>query len=106
MELNVEQATTSTKTFRLAFRLSKEEKKELQARADSAGTGLSKYARQNLLAGKTISMTGDEQAQLKGMAINLNQIARKANASGQVPRELTELLTMINQILRDAYRQR
>jgi len=101
-----EQLTTKTKAFRLAFRLSEKEKNELQARADRAGTGLSNYARQNLLAGKTIAMSAGEQAQLKGMAINLNQIARKVNATGQVPGELTELLLAINQILCDAYGQR
>lgn len=106
MEPNDEPVTAKTKAFRLAFRLSEEEKKEFQARADSAGTGLSNYARQKLLEGKTISMTGEEQAQLKGMAINLNQIARRVNASGQLPGELSELILKINQLLRDAYRQR
>ena len=101
-----EQLTTKTKAFRLAFRLSEKEKNELQARADRAGTGLSNYARQNLLAGKTIAMNAGEQAQLKGMAINLNQIARKVNTTGHVPGELAELLLAINQILRDAYGQR
>ena len=106
MDPNDEQLTTKTKTFRLAFRLSEKEKNELQARADRVGTGLSNYARQKLLAGKTIAMNAEEQAQLKGMAINLNQIARKVNATGQVPGELTELLLAINQILSDAYGQR
>lgn len=101
-----EQLTAKTKAFRLAFRLSEKEKNELQARAERAGTGLSNYARQNLLAGKTIAMSASEQAQLKGMAINLNQIARKVNAAGQVPGELSELLLAINQILSDAYSQR
>lgn len=101
-----ETPTTHTKAYRLAFRLSAEEKTELQARADRSGTGLSQYARQKLLSGKTISMSAGEQAQLKGMAINLNQIARKVNATGQVPGELSELLLAINQILSDAYRQR
>lgn len=98
--------TTPTKAFRLAFRLSAEEKKELQARAERSGTGLSNYARQKLLSGKTVSMNADEQAQLKGMAINLNQIARRINASGQVPGDLAELILKINQTLTDAYRQR
>jgi uncharacterized membrane protein YgaE (UPF0421/DUF939 family) len=106
MDPNDEQPTTKTKAFRLAFRLSEKEKSELQTRADRVGTGLSNYARQKLLAGKTIAMNAEEQAQLKGMAINLNQIARKVNATGQLPRELTELLTTINQILSNAYGQR
>ncbi len=106
MEPNDETTTTQTKAFRLAFRLSEEEKKELQTRADSAGTGLSNYARQKLLDGKTISMTGEDRAQLKGMAINLNQIARRVNVSGQVPGELAGLILKINQVLSDAYRQR
>jgi hypothetical protein len=106
MDPNDEQLTAKTKAFRLAFRLSEKEKSELQARADRVGTGLSNYARQKLLAGKTIAMNSEEQAQLKGMAINLNQIARKVNATGQVPGELTELLVAINQILSDAYGQR
>jgi len=106
MDPNDEISSTQTKAFRLAFRLSEEEKKELQTRADSAATGLSNYARQKLLEGKTISMTDETQAQLKGMAINLNQIARKVNASGQVPGELSELILKINQVLSDAYRQR
>lgn len=105
-ENDEKQLTTKTKAFRLAFRLSEKEKTELQTRADRVGTGLSNYARQKLLAGKTIAMNADEQAQLKGMAINLNQIARKVNATGQVPGELTELLLTINQILSDAYSQR
>ncbi len=106
MEPKDEQTSAKTKAFRLAFRLSEEEKKELQTRADSAGTGLSKYARQKLLEGKTILMSAEDRAQLKGMAINLNQIARKVNASGQVPGELSELILKINHILSDAYRQR
>lgn len=107
MDMNDDQTqTTYTKTFRLAFRLSEKEKTELQARAERSGTGLSNYARQKLLSGKTVSMSADEQAQLKGMAINLNQIARRVNASGQVPGELAELILKINQILSDAYRQR
>ncbi len=106
MDLNDEQPTTKTKAFRLAFRLSEKEKSELQTRADRVGTGLSNYARQKLLAGKTIALNAEEQAQLKGMAINLNQIARKVNATGQVPSELTELLVAINKILSDAYGQR
>jgi len=70
------------------------------------GTGLSSYIRQTVLEGKTISMPSEDRAQLKGMAINLNQIARKVNASGQVPGELAELILKINQLLSDAYRQR
>jgi len=106
MDSTDEISTAQTKAFRLAFRLSEDEKKELEARAESAGTGLSKYARQRLLEGKTISMPSEDRAQLKGMAINLNQIARKVNATGQVPGELSELLLKINQLLNDAYRQR
>lgn len=106
MDPNDETTSTKTKAFRLAFRLSEKEKTELQARAERVGTGLSNYARQKLLAGKTIAMNSEEQAQLKGMAINLNQIARKVNATGQVPGELAELLLAINQILSDAYGQR
>ena len=106
MDSTDEISTAQTKAFRLAFRLSEDEKKELEARAESAGTGLSKYARQRLLEGKTISMPSEDRAQLKGMAINLNQIARKVNTTGQVPVELSELLLKINQLLSNAYRER
>jgi hypothetical protein len=106
MDTTDENSPTQTKAFRLAFRLSEEEKKELQTRADAVGTGMSKYARQRLLEGKSISMPAEDRAQLKGMAINLNQIARKVNATGQVPGELSELLSRINQLLSNAYRER
>lgn len=94
------------KTCRLAFRLSEEEKQMLQSRADVIGTGLSNYIRQTVLENKAILTTADDRLQLKGMAVNLNQLAHRANATGHIPSELPALLLKIKQLLADAYRQR
>lgn len=77
---------TEKRTYRLNLKMSTEEYYTLKARAQEVKETLSEYARQILANGYIRQRITPEMLdlirKLSGMANNLNQIARKANAAG------------------------
>lgn len=77
---------TEKRTYRLNLKMSTEEYYTIKARAKEVGVSLSECARQVLAKGYIQQCITPEMLdlirKLSGMANNLNQIARKANAAG------------------------
>lgn len=77
---------TEKRTYRLNLKMSTEEYYTLKSRAQEVKETLSEYARQVLAKGYVQQRITPEVLdlirKLSGMANNLNQIARKANAAG------------------------
>jgi hypothetical protein len=99
--------TSERRTASLRSWVTAEEKKRLEAAAERAGAGLSEYIRELCLrrAGKAPVVAGTRRNplaksladELRAIGINLNQLARIANQTGEVrhERELGETLGVL-----------
>jgi hypothetical protein len=104
-------SSQSKRARQLNIALHDDEFAALQARADARGMRLVDFARANLLAMRAAQVSVVLHSklerlnleQLKRVGNNLNQIARQLNGLGQmVPSELTETLSAVRRLLRDA----
>lgn len=95
------------RAYRLNLKMSTEEYYTLKARAKEVGESLSEYSRQILSQGYIRQRLTPEMLdlirKLSGMANNLNQIARKANATGyrDIRNEYLCLAGKIDNLLND-----
>jgi hypothetical protein len=76
------------KSYKVSLKMATEEYYSLKSKARSAGISLSEYLRQTVGKSEVKQRLSPEHLgyirQLSGMANNINQIARKANAAGYV----------------------
>jgi len=74
--------------YRVVVKLRTEDYYNLKARAREAGISATEFARQAIVSGRVVARLTPEQVTnirtLCGMGNNLNQIAKKANATGYV----------------------
>ena len=97
------------KEERIYLRISPDDKKLVEERAEKAGLSVSAYARKMVLEGAVLSVDPKDRLVLSGLANNLNQIAYKLNLMGKMPmsfEKATEELQELIQAIRHAYRQR
>jgi hypothetical protein len=94
------------KETNIILRVSPSDKKMIQDKAKEAGATVSEYARKMLLTGSIIKIEGEEKKTLNGIANNLNQLTRHANATGIIPAEVTSTLRELIEKIRYAYRKR
>jgi len=94
------------KETNIILRVSPSDKKMIQDKATEAGASVSEYARKMLLTGSIIKIEGEEKKILNGIANNLNQLTRHANATGIIPAEVTNTLRELIEKIRYAYRKR
>lgn len=89
------------KTDQVRFRVTKAEKEKLEKRADVAGLTLSQYAR-TLVVGAPAPkerLPADVIRSIIGVATNLNQIARNANAGHYEKESIQELIKTLRNAL-------
>ena len=92
------------RTERLAFRLTQAEIMQIERSAIAAGVTASELARRQALKGRVIvqqqrALDHAVFDELRRIGVNLNQLARIANQTGRVPRELARLCAALEQIL-------
>ena len=91
----------------VSFRLTPDELAAVEARAKKAGLTRSDYLRRMALKGK-ISVAPPARldfklvAELNRIGVNLNQMTRAANATGEVPPEVTRLCRRLETIITEA----
>lgn len=89
----------------ISTRFTSDEAKIITKRAEVAGVKLSRFIRMMILKGKVVQRLSPQDActlrNLSGMANNLNQLARKANAAGfmTVEKEVKSIKIKIVQII-------
>jgi hypothetical protein len=88
----------------LAFRLTPSERLEIEEAASKAGMSAAAYARMLTLSRRVPirqHSTLDHAVfdQLRRIGVNLNQLTRLANATGQIPPGLTRTFAAIHRIL-------
>lgn len=88
------------------FRVSLEDKKRIEERAEKEDIKLSAYARQMLLFGEVIKVDPEDKRTLNGIANNLNQLTRYYNQTGERKPELEDVLKSLIDEIRHAYRKR
>lgn len=88
------------------FRVSLEDKKRIEERAEKEDIKLSAYARQMLLFGEVIKVDPEDKRTLNGIANNLNQLTRHYNQTGERKPELEDVLKSLINEIRHAYRKR
>ena len=82
------------------LRLSPQEKKELEARADRAGLTLSEYLRRRAFGRKVqTQIEGKALKELNRIGVNLNQIARAANRGELVGQQATEAIKELRALM-------
>lgn len=95
------------KQERIYIRISSEDKKLIEKKAEETGLSVSQYFRKMALEGSILKVEPEDKKTLTGIANNLNQIARIANTTGVVPyKEVEENLTNLIKEIRHAYRKR
>lgn len=76
LQKNVEK---ERRKFKMEFRVSDEEKKAIEDRAKESEMKFSDFARQMLMHGQVKRITAEERRALKGIATNINQMAKRSN---------------------------
>ena len=102
----------------ISSRFSLDEYRTITDRAKAVGVTLSRFIRSAILKGKVVQRITPEDAgilrQLSGMANNLNQLTRKANAGGfskaaleliGVKNRITELINRLSDDWKDNHRK-
>ena len=88
------------KKSRIEIRIDAEEKKKILKKAEKSGLNISEYTRQLYNHGEVIIVSDQTKRDVRGMAINLNQIAKRINSgaisSENVISELKKLLEELN----------
>ena len=92
------------KTELFRFRLTPAERFQIEEAARRAGMGASEYVRMQALKGRIVireHATLDHAAfdQLRRIGVNLNQLTRLANATGEIPPKLSGLFTALDALL-------
>ena len=92
----------------LRVRLTPDEQSAVVARAAQAGIAMSDYARDLLLRGRIEIVSAppalsiEAITELNRIGVNLNQLTRIANATGEMPARLPSTLDRINALLDEA----
>ncbi|MCV0381727.1 plasmid mobilization relaxosome protein MobC [Nitratireductor sp.] len=92
------------RTISLSCRLTEAERLIIEQAAIRAGLSASDYVRKQLLTGKVIvrenrSLDHAAYDQLRRIGVNLNQLTRIANRTGNLPRELASLTAEIERLI-------
>jgi len=94
-------SASEKKGYRVSLKMATEEYYSLKSKARLAGITLSEYVRSVIKKSEVKQRLSPEHLgyirQLSGMANNINQIARKANAAGYAEAHL-ESMNMINRL--------
>ena len=92
---------TTAPRKRFAFRLTAAEREQLDAQAAAAGVTLSQLIRTAVLQYRLPSPPVMREAvnELRAIGVNLNQIARHANATGALRGDLDETLAEVRQAI-------
>lgn len=93
------------KRIRFEIRISENEKKEIQKRAEKAGLSVSEFSRRILLNGEVISISQDERKMLNGIAINFNQMIKLWHSSKMQPMKLEPIFSELLQELKKHYKR-
>jgi hypothetical protein len=94
------------KTYRISLKMATEEYYSLRSKARLAGITLSEYIRHVIVKSEVKQRLSPEHLgyirQLSGMANNLNQIARKANAAGytEVQHDCQRMIEEIDNLIK------
>jgi hypothetical protein len=97
-----------TRPHVLSFRASDEERATIFARAAQVGVPYSDYARCMSLSGRINTVQAPARlsieaiTELNRIGVNLNQLTRIANATGEMPARLPSTLDRINALLDEA----
>jgi hypothetical protein len=94
----------------LAVRLTPDELAILETRIRQSGLARSDYVRQAVLAGRVVvkTLTAADPAliaELNRIGVNLNQLTRTANGTGQIPPDLDRLCRKIEDVVMKAIEQ-
>lgn len=93
----------SRRTAWISYRVTPDEKAQIQAQAEKAGFSIGDYSRQAVkktrLVIKESAADFERVDQLRRVGVNLNQIARALNAGGTLPPYLERLCTRIETLL-------
>lgn len=73
----------------MEFRVTPEEREIIEQKAKDIGCKFSHYARLMLMHGQVFNISAEEKIQLRGIGININQIAKKLN-SGEANADFLE----------------
>lgn len=85
---------------RIAFRVTADERQQVEAAAAAAGVSVSNYARALVLTARPPrrprgQASATALAELNRAGVNLNQIARALNRGGSIPSDLGETLAQV-----------
>ncbi|OZC01126.1 plasmid mobilization protein [Rubricoccus marinus] len=95
-------AEATGRTSRVHVLLTAAEKARVRREASAGGLSISEYARRRMLGRSVVPrVDADAERQLRRIGVNLNQLARVANTSGQVERgdELDLLVTELRRTI-------
>lgn len=97
-------ADDDRRTETIAFRCTPAERLQIETHAAGAGIVASEYARMQALRGRVVvqqtrQLDHDALDQIRRIGVNLNQLARIANATGRVPSVLPRLCGIVERIL-------
>lgn len=92
------------RTISLSCRLTEAERLIIEQAAIGAGLSASDYVRRQLLTGKVIvrenrSLDHATFDQLRRIGVNLNQLTRIANRTGNIPYEIAKVAAAIEQLI-------
>ncbi len=80
------------KELHLKVRISETDKNKIKENAKKAGLTVSQFSRKMLIDGQINVIDQEHKRTIAGIANNLNQIARIANASKNIPSNLMDVL--------------
>lgn len=94
----------------IKFRVTEDEKKSIQERAEKQGLRISDFGRNMLLNGVVLMLEKEEIFNLKKIGLNLNQLARHANStmdlkSDKVLEECANIEILLKDILEKGQRK-
>ncbi len=80
------------KELHLKVRISESDKKKIKENAEKAGLTVSQFSRKMLIDGQINVIDLEHKRTIAGIANNLNQLAKIANASKNIPSNLMSVL--------------
>lgn len=92
-----------------AIRITESERVQLEAKAATVGKSLTEYGRAQILGQPiiihvpTTAPCAQAVAALNSVGVNLNQLTRRANASGHVPERLTAVLDLVEESVKKLF---
>ena len=92
----------TSRAYRVHVLLTATEKARVRREASAGGLSISEYARRRMLGRRVVPrVDADAERQLRRIGVNLNQLARVANTTGQVERgaDLNALVAELRRVI-------